>query len=358
MQKLAEMGYTVHVLTSGNGLAYFQGQECVQSLTATESLFYSARKGKISGWATLNSLFSLLAVARDKRARLETLLDEINPDFAVVDSEYALSPLRRRGIPIIALNTSETVVTQYLKHRREAKGVRSHFWFVEFADYFFHKHYCDLVLSPFPLRTPTRHARFRRIGLIARQAVLDRAAPAAPVDFPSPRQVRSMVFMLSGSIHASRIPFEKYNLPFKVEVVGRSGECSSQVTYHGRQMDNNELLASADAMVINAGYSAVSEAFVLRKPVFVVPVPGHAEQFVNACLVRELGLGFVATETDVLDQLLKMYERDRWGELKPQPPFFEIDGAREAALLIRLFAAEHTARPGFARGKPKSAWGY
>ena len=61
-------------------------------------------------------------------------------------------------------------------------------------------------------------------------------------------------------------------------------------------MDNADLLARADALVINAGYSAVSEAFVLRKPVFVVPVPGHAEQFVNACLVKDLGLGFMAVE--------------------------------------------------------------
>jgi hypothetical protein len=357
MEKLAEMGFNVHVLTSGNGSAYFQRQECVRSLTATESFSYSTKNGNISGWATLKSLFCLLPVARAKRAQLEGLLDQINPDFAVVDSEYSLSPLRRRRIPIIALNTSEIVVTQYLKYRREAKGVHSHFWFVEFADYLFHKHYCDLVLSPFPLRTPTRHPKFKRIGLIARQAVLDRAAEAGCVEFPSPRQVRSVVFMLSGSIHASHIPFEKYNLTFKVQVVGRSGESSGQVTYHGRQMDNKELLAGADAIVINAGYSAVSEAFVLGKPVFVVPVPGHAEQFVNARLVRDLGLGFVATETDVLDQLLKMYQSNQWAELKSRPLSFEIDGAREAALAIRRLAAERAARGGLARSEPQSARG-
>jgi len=77
-------------------------------------------------------------------------------------------------------------------------------------------------------------------------------------------------------------------------------------------MDNVELLSQADALVINGGYSAVSEAFVLGKPVFVVPVSGHAEQFVNASLVRNLELGFVADEATVLDQLLTMYERDEW----------------------------------------------
>jgi uncharacterized protein (TIGR00661 family) len=109
------------------------------------------------------------------------------------------------------------------------------------------------------------------------------------------------------------------------------------VTYYGRQMDNTELLSRADALVINGGYSAVSEAFVLRKPVFVVPVPGHAEQFVNANLVNELGLGFVATEADVLDQLLTAYEKNEWTGLNPQPPTFELDGANEAAEAIAQF---------------------
>src|SRR5258705_10206825 len=105
-------------------------------------------------------------------------------------------------------------------------------------------------------------------------------------------------------------------------------------------MDNIELLAGADGLVINGGYSAVSEAFVLRKPVFVVPVPGHAEQFVNARLVSSLGLGFVATESNVLDQLLNMCEQDRWVGRNPMPPGFEIDGAREAAAAIWSLALE------------------
>jgi UDP:flavonoid glycosyltransferase YjiC (YdhE family) len=137
--------------------------------------------------------------------------------------------------------------------------------------------------------------------------------------------------MLSGSVHASQISFEAYQLPFAVEVVGRTGESNGGVTYHGRKMDNIDLLLGADALVINGGYSAVSEAFLLRKPVFVVPVPGHAEQFVNTCLVRDLGLGSVATESDVLDQLLRAHAADRWPELKPMPAAFEFDGAREAA---------------------------
>jgi len=337
MEHLADAGFVIHVLTSGNGVAYFKDKPGIASITPMESFFYSGTNGRISGWSTFKSISVLLRLAKAKKTQLDALLEQIWPDIAIVDSEYVLSPLRRRGIPIIALNTSEMIVTEYLKRRHEASGVTSHFWFVEFSDYLFHRHFCDLVLSPFPLRTPTRNPKFRRIGLIARRSVLQAASRKSAAEFPSPRQLRTVVFMLSGSVHASNISFEGVASPFKIEVVGRQGESRENVIFHGRKMDNTELLAQADALVINGGYSAISEAFVLRKPVFVIPVPGHAEQFVNASLVRDLGLGFIATEANVLSQLLRMYEQDRWLELKPGPKQFEIDGAREACEAIMSY---------------------
>jgi UDP:flavonoid glycosyltransferase YjiC (YdhE family) len=329
MEHLAEAGIELHVLTSGNGLAYFGNKPGIASVNAMESFFYSGRDGGVSGWSTLKSLRALAAIGRSKRAQLDSLLERIRPQIAVVDSEYAISPLRRRHIPIVGLNTSEMIVTQYLKRKSVPPSVRSHFWCVEFSDYLFHRHFCDFVLSPFPLRTPTRNRKFRRIGLIVRRSVRELIPSGTPP--PSPRQWRTVVFMLSGSVHASKVSFDSAQLPFNVEVVGRDGESKGKVKYHGRLMNNLEVLARADALVINGGYSAVSEAFQLGKPVFVVPVPGHAEQFINGCLVEDLGLGISTTESEVLPRLLAMYEQDQWIEGKGRPAIFETDGAREAA---------------------------
>ncbi len=334
MEHLSDCGCQIHVVTSGNGLNYFKDKPFVRSLATMESFYYSGSAGGISGWSTLKSLPALLRIASKKRRQLSALIETLAPDVAIIDSEYAIAPLRRRGIPVIGLNTSEMVVTQYSKHRRAARGVSSQFWFVEYTDYLFHRHYCDLVLSPFPLRTPTRHPKFQRIGLVVREALKAKAVELQKASFPAPRELRTVVFMLSGSVHASHIGFEQHRFPFRIEVVGRSGESRGNVTFHGRQMDNTELLLKADALVINGGYSAVSEAFLLRKPVFVVPVPGHAEQFVNACLVRDLGIGFMATENDVLDQLRDMYEANQWVGLRQAPGRFELDGARDAAAAI------------------------
>ncbi len=348
IERLAATGCRVHVLTSGNGLAYFEGKSCVESLHSMESFYYSSSNGGISGWATLKSVGALARIARAKRNRLTQLLGALHPDIAVIDSEYAISPLRRRRIPIVAINNSEVVVTEFLKRRRQANGTRSHFWFVEFSDYLFHRRFCDLVLSPFPLRTPTRHPKFRRIGLIVRSVVRE-LAESAPADNLAPEQLRTVVFMLSGSVHATQVNFDGRQFPFAVEVVGRSGTSRGNVTFHGRQMNNTALLARADALVINGGYSALSEAFAFRKPTFVLPVPGHAEQFVNASLAADLGLGFRVTENDVLDRLLEMHRRNCWIGRKPMPAAFETNGDLEAAEAILSCAEERSGLPAIVR---------
>jgi len=339
IQRLAAAGCRIHVLTSGNGLAYFQNREGIESLMEMESLFYSQSSAGISGWSTLKSLVPLARVAKAKQARLSGLLDEWNPDVAVIDSEYTISPLRRRGIPIVAINSSEVVVSEYLKRRQGAVGTQSHFWFIEYSDYLFHRRFADLVLSPFPRRTATRHPKFKRIGLIVRPEIKELAARRAGERVLSPRQIRTVVFMLSGSIHATEVKFEGYDFPYRIEVVGREGQSRGQVMFHGRQMNNMGFLERADAFVINGGYSAVSECFALRKPTFVLPVPGHAEQYVNASLVEDMGLGFRVNEAEVLKRLQSMYREDRWGSPGERPAAFEINGDQEAAEAILTCAA-------------------
>ena len=335
-------------------MAYFEGKKCIESLNSMKSFYYSSTCDGISGWATLKSVGRLANLAKAKSRSLTKILDEVNPDVAVIDSEYAISPLRRRRIPIIAINNSEVVVTEFLKRQRHAHGTRSHFWFVEFSDYLFHRHFCDLVLSPFPVRAPTRHSKFRRIGLIVRRAVNELALAASNREESlSPRQLRTVVFMLSGSVHATQINFNGRQFPFAVEVVGQSGESNGNVTFHGRQMNNTALLARADAFVINGGYSALSECFAFRKPTFVLPVPGHAEQFVNASLAADLGLGFSSTGKDVLDRLLEMHRQDRWIGRTPMPDAFEINGDVEAAEAILACAIERQKRFSGVRSAPQ-----
>ncbi|MBF9236787.1 UDP-glucuronosyltransferase [Hymenobacter sp. BT683] len=50
-------------------------------------------------------------------------------------------------------------------------------------------------------------------------------------------------------------------------------------------------LASARAVVTNGGFSLISEAVFLRKPICAIPIPAQFEQWLNAAQVEKLGYG-------------------------------------------------------------------
>lgn len=331
IEELTSRGVRVHVLTSGNGLRYFAGRKEVASLHETACLQYSSTNGRVSGLRTMGSLLRHLRTHRKKSRDFAALLARLDVDAVVTDSEYATGPARKLGLPVIALNNSDVVVSEYLRGRPPA-SVRSHFWFVEYADYLFHKHCCSVMLSPTLRPIAPRHSRVRHIGLIVRREVRE-YAPETRRPFGEPRSIRRVVCMLSGSSLASDLTFPAQH-PFSVDVVGRDGADGNGVTYHGKMMDNVPLLLSADALVVNGGFSAVSEALALNKPTIVVPVPGHAEQYVNARLVFEMGRGYVATAENALPLLADLHTRNEWTNLPPQQPLTGINGAAEAAELI------------------------
>jgi UDP:flavonoid glycosyltransferase YjiC (YdhE family) len=94
-------------------------------------------------------------------------------------------------------------------------------------------------------------------------------------------------------------------------------------------------------MVVNGGYSAVSEAIVLRKPVVVIPIENHAEQFINALTVESLGLGLMADQTTAQVAIARMF--DEYGEFvrAHQTSLVPTDGAAVAAdLIVRRISGE------------------
>lgn len=56
---------------------------------------------------------------------------------------------------------------------------------------------------------------------------------------------------------------------------------------------------SAKAVMANGGFSFLSEAVYLHKPIFTVPIPNQFEQFVNSSYVQKLGYGMQATSFNV-----------------------------------------------------------
>ena len=331
----------VHVITSGNGLKFFRDVPGIASVLPMNSFFYSGSHGRISPLKTILSIGRLYHLTRLKRSRIVQALETIQPQVMVTDSEYIIRPAKKRGIGVLAINNSDVVVSEYRKMRYPPREIRGQYRLIEWPDYLWHSRGPDEVLSPSALNSPPQHEHVHRIGLIIRNTLREHIRQNPPGTFPAPRDIRRVLFMLSGSIFATPIPLESSDFPFAIDVVGQEGPSRSGLTYHGKVFDNIELLLRADLLVINAGFSAVSEALALGKPTLVIPVHGHAEQYVNAQIVQQLGAGYVTTENDVLNLLSRLLECNHWNDLPARRPIWSIDGASEAAahMVQRLQAA-------------------
>jgi UDP:flavonoid glycosyltransferase YjiC (YdhE family) len=330
IQRLLEQNAEVQIITSGNGLWYFQSVPGISQLHEIESLYYGTKEGRISIARTLSAVSDFAAILRRNAKKISSLLTTWRPDIAVLDSVYTFRPFKRAGIPLVALNNADVIHTSYRRFSDRPRSVRPQFWCVEEPDYLFHRLVPNLVISPNldPSLTEVG-GNVRRVGPIIRRGF-------TPTTLRSP--VALVLVMLSGSRFGTPVKFKRKEWPFDIDVVGRPApenwDARGRIRFHGKLLDNRALVEKADMVVVNGGFSAVSESFSMRKPLVVIPVPNHAEQWVNARTIEHLGVGLSAQEAGLESALAvaaQQVERlhDGYRKLGEIP-----DGAAQAAKLI------------------------
>jgi uncharacterized protein (TIGR00661 family) len=330
IQRLVDKGVDVHVATSGNGLWYFADKTEVASVFELQSLKYGAKEGQISILKTLLAVPAMFAILRRNIERLSSALDEIKPDLVISDSDYSFWPIKRRGIPFAALNNADVVFYSIRRFKDWPFEVIPQFIGVELLDFLFHRFVPDRVFSPtLDPRVLQPGNNVTRVGPIVRRgcgAVDRKEAP------------NSIVIMLSGSVFGSPVRLSRDDYPFRIDIIGRSvpdGVTNTEsVVYHGRVKDSARFLNDADLVVINGGFSAVSEAFCMRKPMVVIPVPRHAEQWINGRTIEHLGVGTMAREEALESAMLEAFDkiqsfREAYEAIETIP-----DGAEEVAECI------------------------
>jgi UDP:flavonoid glycosyltransferase YjiC (YdhE family) len=336
VQRLRERGVETAIITSGNGKWYFEGRPDVGQIHEIGAFYYAAHKGRISIPRTLMSVGDFRRIAKRNAKVVNNVLDGFRPDVALIDSVYTTGPAKRRGIPVAALNNADVVHLSYRRFKDRPRSIRMQFWAIEEMDYLFHRRRVDLVLSPNLDDTlPQVGGNVRRIGPIVRRGYESsvRSGPVARV-----------LVMLSGSRFGSPVALKDSRFPFHIDVVGREAPkdvaLPPNVVFHGRLKDNADIVRSADLVLVNGGFSAVSEAFALRKPMVVLPIPNHAEQWVNARTIEKLGVGFMASEDAIESAMMTAIARigDLRAAYERLPPL--RDGAAEAADLIVELASK------------------
>lgn len=328
IKELETQGAEVRIATSGNGLWFFENRHDKIEL---EALYYGASKGRISILRTLGAAVDFVGILRRNEATIARALESFRPDVAVIDSVYSLRALRRSGIPILAINNADVVVDSFHRHKADRpRDIAAQFHIVEHSDYLLHRWFCTRIISPaLDPSVPAPNDKFVRVNPIVRTDLSARAPRA---------EVARALVMLSGSRFGSPAVFSKSAYSFRIDVVGRDAPegrpVPDNVHYHGRLRDNRALIEAADIAVVNGGFSAISEMFCLRKPMVVLPVAGHAEQWANGRAVEDLGIGRVATEETMEPALMALAENFRRHQAAYDAVPELVPGARQAADIV------------------------
>lgn len=325
--------YEIDVLTSGNGVRYFQHVDQIHTIDELEPLNYA--KGSDGNLSIIGSIFRmprlLMRYARNVR-KLRRKVRAGCYSAIVIDSDFSAIFVRWfAGIPIIALNNSDIVVSECSKRHPLPPNIRMQYR-VEWLDGLFHRSVPHHVISP-TLAPGKGGGNIIHVPPIVRPQLKWREKSS---------KISHILIMLSGSDFGMNTDFlGEMSLPegISVDVVGREGNSDNRVTYHGKIFDNTALLNRADIMVINAGFSAVSEAVVLGCPAVVIPVANHAEQYINAQLISELGLGVTADSSTVLAQLSHVIDHHATFLARYREFDSGTSGAERAARMIEKWAA-------------------
>lgn len=161
----------------------------------------------------------------------------------------------------------------------------------------------DQWLSAPAARIVTRNTYFREEKRLATSFYYPPVPPGANVEFFPPilrEQILSLsprdegyVLVYQTSASFTQLPDLLRKLPFQFKIFAFDQEGSDGNIQYFPRSDSRfiEAVGNASWVITNGGYTFMSEALFLRKPVFSIPVDWQFEQWLNSYYLNELGYG-------------------------------------------------------------------
>lgn len=276
IEKLQKEGGVIDIITSGNGLIFFDKQRHHRHLITQSPLYY----GESFGWQTAIDVVTknLRQLKANAKIQKEWIKRE-GYQHIWIDSDYSYlfwSPVPSK---ITLINHAYfTILNFWMLPSPLLVSCFGHF-IVELFDFLLSLYRSDEVLCPdyFPRRDQIVMGKVRLTSSLVREV--------RPIEGTQKR----LVISLSG-----------YSLPENTELIVRIcqhvtmpilvlknandalPQLPAHVEWREKKFNDHSYLFDASALITNAGYSTLSEAIALKIPLILAPIPGHAEQQVNA----------------------------------------------------------------------------
>jgi len=324
MERLKKDGHTIIGVSEGNALKIIEPY-CERVIeAATPHMEY--RKNKVTAFGTL--LINLVNFPRwiKDLISVKRLAKEFRPNLIITD----FNPMARfiHGAPIISID-NQCVITQ--GDIDIPKG-----WKIE------------CLKSKIVVRAFTRKTKLKLITTFFEVPIRLGSVRIGPIVSKKTHGLKTrqgshiLVYQTSQSNIALAELLPKLGIEIKAYGFGRIGKTGKTtfLPFDREQWFKN--LASCKAVIINGGYSLISEALALKKPILSFPIGNQFEQALNAHYLHKEGLGVWGKETtkEEIDKFIKMIpaiksviSKKQWG-----------DGAQQAADHINRYLAENTHR--------------
>ncbi|HMZ51887.1 MAG TPA: glycosyltransferase family protein [Candidatus Sumerlaeota bacterium] len=217
----------------------------------------------------------------------ERIMRDFKPDLVVADSDfYCLRPARRLGLKLAAINNSALIVEFIRADGTLPSNCRFSYNVIERSDYWLQRRYPQRVLCPDAGIGIPLPKKFVPIPPMVRPDIVPLTEPGDEI-----------VVLTSGSgLDVDTIDLTKLKNQ-KIRMLGtRLTKVPDGAQFVGFTLDVMEHMRRAKVLVIQGGFSSLSEALKLRVPTVIIPIANHAEQWVNGRVVEKLGLGRCARD--------------------------------------------------------------
>lgn len=336
IEQLAKLGYQIDIMTSGNGLLYFSSNQNKSELFSLKAFRYGSSSGKLSAIKTFLLIPQFFVNFIQNQNNLKRVLKQHEYTAIVFDSDYTTFGLSRTERPkLIAINNAAFVVEKIRSLEKVPRNILLQFW-IEKVDCWFHKVVPDLVICPTFSELLIQQENLKCVSPFIRSELRIKT---------NKRSKKKILVMLSGSQFGSSTAFLD-QLPqlenVQIDVVGKSGISKGNIQFHGKVLENHDLINSADALVINAGFSAVSEALLLKIPAVIIPIANHAEQFINAHAFENLGFGLIADQENAGQKMLQLLQNIEQYQKAFEKAETVTDSSQKIAKIIDQFIKPHS----------------
>jgi uncharacterized protein (TIGR00661 family) len=279
IEYLIAKGHQVHIFTSDKVYDLMSKRfKNVHRIEGFHLVYHDG--GLLSSKSTVRIIREIPKKALPTLRKIMTLFEEMQPDAIVSDFEpFVAMAARRMGLPLISANNISIVYkTKCVPPRLKVSystiiaGTAEYFTslnpdYYVIPTFFFPKVRSQHVILTSP---PIRDSILKKKSTVGGHILVYHTSDTA-VDM----------------LHLIR----RIDLPFRVYGFGKR-DSEKNITYHEFNEETFcDDLASAKAVITGGGFTLISEALHLKKPVFSIPLRKHAEQIINGMYLRKLKYG-------------------------------------------------------------------